>query len=144
MDFAPIMGNVTNNYFREHPNITVPENVTMFGPASDSEKIGIYKLSDFAINPMFSGAGINIKMLEFMAVGLPIISTEFGSRGIKISKNMLVCDKENFVKTIQFAAKSKYETSISISENYNIIKNEYDYDLISKKCNSLITELLHP
>jgi len=138
-----IIGNVADNYSREHPNIAVPENVTMFGTVSDSEKMGIYKLSDFAINPMFSGAGTNIKMIEYMATGLPIISTEFGARGLKFSKNMLVCSKENFGKTIEFAVNSNYETTKSILENYNIIKNEYDYDVISKKCNSLLTELFH-
>ena len=138
-----IVGNVADYYFHEHPKITIPENVTMLGTLSDSEKLGIYKLSDFAINPMFSGAGTNIKMLEYMAVGLPIISTEFGARGIKVSKNMLVCDKENFGKTIESAANSKYEESTSISENFKIIKNEYDYDLISRKCNSFVMELFN-
>ena len=139
-----IVGSVTDYYVREHPKTKIPENVTMLGLVSDSEKIGIYKLSDYAINPMFSGAGTNIKMLEYMAAGLPIISTKFGARGLKFSKNMLVCDKENFRNTIQFAVNSKYEESNSISENFNIIKNEYDYDLISRKCNSFLMELFEP
>ena len=115
----------------------------MLGTLSDSEKIAIYKLSDFAINPMFSGAGTNIKMLEYMAVGLPIISTGFGTRGLKLSQNMLSCDKEKFAETIEFAVKSKYEESVSISKNYKIVKDEYDYDLISKKCNSFLMELFY-
>jgi glycosyltransferase involved in cell wall biosynthesis len=138
-----IVGNVTDNYFHKHPKTKIPDNVTMLGAVSDSEKIVIYKLSDFAINPMFSGAGTNIKMLEYMAVGLPIISTEFGARGLKFSKNMLVCDKEKFAETIELAVKSKYEESVSIFENYKIVKDEYDYDLISKKCNSFLIELFY-
>ena len=138
-----IVGNVTDYYVREHPKTKIPENVTMLGQVSDSEKISIYKLSDYAINPMFSGAGTNIKMLEYMAVGLPIISTKFGARGLKFSKNMLVCDKENFGKTIESAVNSKYEASTCISENYMIVKNEFDYDLISRKCNSFLMELLY-
>jgi glycosyltransferase involved in cell wall biosynthesis len=138
-----IVGSVSNYYFHEHPKAKLPENVTMFGQVNDIEKIGIYKLSDFAINPMFSGAGTNIKMLEYMAFGLPIISSEFGSRGIKFSKNMLVSNKENFGKTIEHAVTSKYEESSSISENYQIIKNEYDYDSISRKCNSFLIEFFY-
>ena len=36
-----------------------------------------------AINPMFGGSGTNIKMFDFMAAGLPTISTEIGARGIE-------------------------------------------------------------
>jgi glycosyltransferase involved in cell wall biosynthesis len=139
-----IVGSVRNFYLQKHSKAKIPENVILFGSVTDQEKIGIYKLSDFAINPMFSGAGTNLKMLEFMAVGLPIISTEFGARGLKISKNTLVCDKENFWKTIEFAYKSKFKESASISENHMIIKNEYDYNLISRKCISYLMELFDP
>lgn len=138
-----IVGNVTDYYFKEHPKTTIPENVTMYGQVSDSEKIGIYELCDLAINPMFSGAGTNIKMLEYMAVGLPIISTGFGARGLKHSPNMLICDKGNFGQTLEKAVNLNYKNSISISENYQIIKDQYDYDLISKKCNSFLIDLFY-
>ena len=35
------------------------------------------------INPMISGSGTNIKMFDFMAAGLPIITTDIGARGIE-------------------------------------------------------------
>ena len=34
-----------------------------------------------AINPVMTGAGTNLKLLNAMAHGLPVISTEFGARG---------------------------------------------------------------
>jgi glycosyltransferase involved in cell wall biosynthesis len=40
--------------------------------------------ADAAINPIETGAGTNVKMGEFMAVRLPILSTEFGARGLSI------------------------------------------------------------
>ena len=33
------------------------------------------------LNPMVSGSGTNLKMLEYAAAGLPIVSTFFGGRG---------------------------------------------------------------
>jgi glycosyltransferase involved in cell wall biosynthesis len=38
--------------------------------------------ADLAVNPMFAGSGTNIKMFDFMAAGLPIVSTPIGARGI--------------------------------------------------------------
>ena len=41
---------------------------------------------------MFSGSGTNIKMFDFMAAGLPVISTPTGARGINLSGSALhVC-----------------------------------------------------
>lgn len=139
-----VVGSVKDYYFHKDPKAKVPSNVILLGPISNEEKMGVYKLSDFAINPMFSGAGTNLKMLEYMAMGLPIISTEFGVRGVKISKNTITCKKEQFVDHISNINKMNYYNSSSISENREIVMKEYDYDLISKKCGNCIEELLKP
>jgi glycosyltransferase involved in cell wall biosynthesis len=41
-----------------------------------------FAAADAALNPMSSGAGTNVKMCEFIAMRLPIVSTPFGARGL--------------------------------------------------------------
>jgi glycosyltransferase involved in cell wall biosynthesis len=43
-----------------------------------------YAASDLAINPVEHGAGTNVKMLEYMAARLPILTTPVGARGIAL------------------------------------------------------------
>ncbi|HSB57698.1 MAG TPA: glycosyltransferase [Nitrosopumilaceae archaeon] len=138
-----IIGSVKDFYLSKHPESDIPENVILLGSITNDEKYGIYELSDFAINPMFSGAGTNLKMIEYMAAGLPIISTEFGARGLKISNKTLICGNENFIDNIKNITSSNYYGSPSIKENYDIIRNEYDYDKIAGKCTNLILELFN-
>lgn len=38
-------------------------------------------VADVALNPMLGGSGINVKMIEYLAAGLPIMTTPFGARG---------------------------------------------------------------
>jgi len=40
-----------------------------------------FAAADAAVNPMWSGAGTNVKMCEFIAARLPILTTRFGARG---------------------------------------------------------------
>jgi glycosyltransferase involved in cell wall biosynthesis len=40
-----------------------------------------FAAADAALNPMWSGAGTNVKMCEFIAARLPILTTRFGARG---------------------------------------------------------------
>lgn len=59
-----------------------PANVRIPGQLSEADKLAWFDAADIAINPMFSGSGTNIKMLDFLAAGLPTVSTPTGARGI--------------------------------------------------------------
>ncbi|MCF8371079.1 MAG: glycosyltransferase family 4 protein [Bacteroidales bacterium] len=55
------------------------KNVELFMDVPEVEKY--YLESDIFVNSIFDGAGKNIKILEALAYGIPIISSKFGSRG---------------------------------------------------------------
>jgi glycosyltransferase involved in cell wall biosynthesis len=57
-------------------------NVALLGIVTEQEKYRVFSLADVALNPVQSGSGTNLKMLEYMAAGLPVITTLLGSRGI--------------------------------------------------------------
>lgn len=58
------------------------KNVVCTGRIDEEGKRDWLRAADMAVNPMFSGSGTNIKMFDFMAVGLPVVVTETGARGI--------------------------------------------------------------
>ena len=43
-----------------------------------------FAAADAALNPLCSGSGTNVKMSEFIAARLPIVTTPFGARGFRI------------------------------------------------------------
>lgn len=59
----------------------LPDNVLLAGRVSDAELRVWLAAADIGLNPMVSGSGTNLKMLEYAAAGLPIVSTFFGGRG---------------------------------------------------------------
>lgn len=63
-----------------------PENVIATGSLDEAQKDTWLVAADLALNPMFSGSGTNIKMFDFMAARLPVITTEIGARGIETSQ----------------------------------------------------------
>lgn len=60
-------------------------NLTVTGPVEESVKLDWLHAADLALNPMFSGSGTNIKMFDFMAAGLPVLTTAVGARGISVA-----------------------------------------------------------
>src|SRR5262249_54446068 len=40
--------------------------------------------ADAAVNPRLGGAGTNVKMAEYLALRLPVLTTRFGARGLDL------------------------------------------------------------
>jgi glycosyltransferase involved in cell wall biosynthesis len=47
-----------------------------------------FAAADAALNPMWSGGGTNVKMCEFIAARLPILTTRFGARGFRLEDGL--------------------------------------------------------
>lgn len=76
-------------------------NVIVTGPIDEETKLAWLAAADIGINPMFSGSGTNIKMFDFMAAGLPIVTTSVGARGIETSRTAFtVCEKNSIARSI--------------------------------------------
>jgi len=67
-----------------------PFNLRLPGTVYEDARLAWLHASDIAINPMFSGSGTNIKMLDYMAAGLPIVTTTIGARGIETAEQAFV------------------------------------------------------
>lgn len=88
-----VMGSV-GSYFEAKEK---PVNVGFSGITDDDEKELFLSIADVAINPMLTGSGTNLKMLDYMANGISVISTKVGARGLDIPKGLVVmCDVDEF------------------------------------------------
>jgi glycosyltransferase involved in cell wall biosynthesis len=70
--------------YLQHFGFALPPNVESLGVVDDETKDEILSWVDLAVNPMESGSGTNLKMLDYMAAGMPTLSTPFGARGLDI------------------------------------------------------------
>jgi glycosyltransferase involved in cell wall biosynthesis/GT2 family glycosyltransferase len=77
-------------------------NVHVTGVVDDTVRRDYLGAADVAVNPMFSGSGTNIKMFDFMAAGLPVISTPTGARGITQFESALhICAAREFAGALR-------------------------------------------
>lgn len=68
--------------FNQHE---MPPNLKLAGLVDESTKSKLLATVNIAINPMCSGSGTNLKMLEYLAAGIPTLSTPFGARGLSLT-----------------------------------------------------------
>ena len=66
-----------------HPKLRqVPSNLAVLGTLAEAELAVLLAAADIGLNPVTLGAGTNLKVLDYAASGLAILSTPFGVRGL--------------------------------------------------------------
>lgn len=123
-------------------NADVPANVKILGQLSDKDFKSVMRTADIAINPMFKGSGINIKMLDYMSYGLPIVTTQCGARGIQTNGKapMLVSSLERFCQDIKMLFENR-ALQIEMSEaGRQLVREQYDWQRISANLQETILQ----
>jgi len=127
-----LIGSIRDYYLSEIGKL--PENILAFGVVDELEKYEIYKLADIAVNPMFSGSGTNIKMLDYFSAGIPVVTTRTGARGLAIEdeKEAIICDPEQMLPSIlKLMGDRAFQDKLR--ENARaLVESAYSWDIIAK------------
>ena len=108
-----------------------PSNLCFYGEVSDRKKKEIISNSDGALNLSTQRYGIRTKVLDYMLMGCPIISTEIGMRGYDVKKHehYVPCDIESMDKTVEYFCGLSAENRNKIAVNaYRFLTQNYDYN----------------
>ena len=115
---------------RNPPSFDYPENVEVLGYVDDVKK---YLLdSDICICPLRYGSGTRFKILEYMAMGKPVISTFKGAEGIDYTNgvNIIIEDNIDEYPIIISELLGNKKRLSSIGKNAEILVQEkYDWIL---------------
>lgn len=144
VDFL-IAGGVGPMFRERYPDEYIPSNVHILGFIEPERLLDCYRVADFALNPMKQGSGTNIKMLDYLAAGLPIITSPKGARGIagtsgehwiEAEPNAFPCAVAELLELDEIKWK---EISAKARE---LAEREYDWKRISARVADSFRELL--
>lgn len=76
--------------------------------------------ADVALNPITSGGGSNVKVAEYLAQGLPVVSTPFGTRGydLRDGETVLLADPDETLATASSPTDAELERLGEQSQTY--------------------------
>jgi len=117
-------------------------NVRFLGGVPDEILQDALSAADIAINPVSEGSGINIKMLDYMSYGLPIVTTPCGARGIDTTPRQpfIVSELDEFsdyIRRIMLHPALYQQMSQDARE---VVAQRYDWQKISRKLQDAILE----
>lgn len=120
-----------------------PSNVLFLGEVDDITRNLCLQACDVALNPMEHGSGTNLKMLDFFAAGMPVITTDQGSRGLRLERESqcLVREIANFPEAIRAvlgegagAAEARAVAARAL------VEEEFDWDAIARRIKPRLCE----
>ncbi len=135
-----IIGSVSDFYKQECKDFScLPPNMKCFGALPEEVKNELMGCCDIGLNPIFSGAGTNLKLIEYLARGMQVVSTEFGARGNNLlNDNLKLADRANFLQCIE---QSLINAKISPEGNSFVWLKEYGWSTLSNKFGNYITKV---
>jgi glycosyltransferase involved in cell wall biosynthesis len=119
-------------------------NVKLLGKVRHKHKLRLLTEANLAINPMFTGAGVNLKTLEFLSAGLPLFSTDFGVRGLNLIplKHYIHAENSNFADTLNLYSPDK-NVLLEVSLNgQRYINKNYSWNSIAKQMQVELNKLM--
>jgi polysaccharide biosynthesis protein PslH len=123
--------------FRYHQNVTFP------GYVEDIKTV--MADADICIAPIRSGSGTRIKILEYMAMGKPVISTSKGAEGIEYTDgvNVIIEDTiENYPEIIRELLDDEKKRVALGREARKLIEEKYDWDLYQKSLEKIYANVM--
>lgn len=114
--------------------VLTSDDVVYMGYVIDTRPV--YELSRLFVAPVVSGSGTRIKILEAMAMGVPVIATKIGAEGLKLNgdSEVIVCknaqDMGNKISSLYSDEKALSRLSIN---SRKLVEREYSWEKILNK-----------
>lgn len=110
-----------------------PANVKPLGVMDEDQKDVLLNATDIALNPILSGSGSNLKLLEYIAYGIPVITTSHGNRGygLKDREHLIMAEVDDFPKMIQSLTADLPETRRMCESALQFASARYDWSIIA-------------
>ena len=119
-------------------------NIKSLGFIEDLYKV--MSIADIAIVPLTRGAGTKLKVLDYLSVGLPIVTTKKGIEGIKAKNGehaIIVNDvNDEFIDAIKYLITNEKERERIGAKARRLAEEEYDWDKIGEKLDTLYRKIL--
>lgn len=124
-------------------NLENTEGVIVTGYVDDVRKY--ISSADVTVIPLRMGGGTRIKILESMAMKVPVVSTVIGAEGLNVedSKNIMIADNEmEFAGKVIELIKDKEKAGIIAENGKKLIDEKYDWKILGRKMNEFLTEFV--
>lgn len=99
------------------------------------DPVRYFMAADVAVNPMSSGGGMHLKMLEYMASGLPVVTTEVGARGLRRpwKDYLIVAELSGFAEAVRLLLQDADARERYSRQGREVAEKFYTWDRVARE-----------
>lgn len=122
---------------------TLPANVLFTGVLTSRSKDVLLRAAHVAINPMVQGSGTNLKIIEYMAAGVPVVSTAIGARGLDLvhGEHLLVADESTWSAALRDVAADPASAATRATAARALVERHYDWRSLGDRLAAVVTRV---
>lgn len=120
-----------------------PPNVVFAGQVPLRAKDELLAAADVALNPMRLGSGSNLKLLEYLAAGIPVVSTPFGARGVDVADDVHLrfAEPERFAEVLAEVLAHPDDAHRRAEEGHRLVADRYSWDVLGGQLAELVASV---
>jgi glycosyltransferase involved in cell wall biosynthesis len=118
----------------------LPDNIWRIGSVSEEARNVWLETVDIALNPALVGGGTNLKLLDYFAAGIPVISSAVGVRGIGAihREHVIIAEIDTLAHAIGEVIQGGEAISAMTRRARQLVERDYDWKVIATR---LVVEL---
>jgi glycosyltransferase involved in cell wall biosynthesis len=121
-----------------------PSNAALMGVVDEATLSFVTALADVALNPMDCGAGTNLKVLRYLAAGVPGLTTPIGARGLGLTdgQDALIRPLDQFPEALrQLLAQPELRWRLAAAGR-RLVEERFDWNRIAGALEQTLLSLL--
>lgn len=148
VDIAPSMPDVlflsVGNHGLAFLDRELPRNVVFPGMVGEHARTHLLDAADVAVNPMRSGSGTNLKLIEYLAAGVPVLSTPFGARGVDVADgvHLALAAPEAFAAGLRAVLDDPAAAAARAAAARTLVAERYGWPTLSERLAEVIRDLV--
>ncbi len=110
-----------------------PDAVALEGFVEDVRDF--YGRADVFVVPLLSGSGTKLKVIEGLAMGMPIVTTTIGAEGLAVTDGVEMAirdDADKFAESVIRLLQSREQRDVMASEARDVAESRYDWTVIGQ------------
>ena len=122
----------------------VPDNLVFPGMVTTRTKDRLLRAADVALNPMRLGSGTNLKLLEYLAVGIPVVSTPFGARGIDVvdGRDLRLAEPGAFAGAVAEVLADPAQAQARAEAARALVSDRYSWDRLGASLADVVADIV--
>lgn len=118
----------------------VPPNLVMTGVVGDAARHRLLRAATVALNPMRTGSGTNLKLVEYLANQIPTVSTPFGARGLEVvnGEHLLLAEPVDFADAISEVLHEPDRAAVRAEAGRRLVAADLGWPVLAERLHRVI------